>query len=71
MRTRATGQIILGPLQAVGYDNRVLSVTLNEMEFKNSTEAQRFTDRQRRKYAGAAASSKMNRLRYVGRGDDY
>jgi len=69
-RTRATGQIWVGPLQAVGYDNRVMSVTFNEIEFKNSTAADRFIESQRRKFASSQKLNDMNRLRYLGRADD-
>lgn len=69
-RTRATGQIWVGPLQAVGYDNRVMSVTFSEIEFKNSTAADRFVESQRRKFASKQKLNNMNRLRYLSRADD-
>jgi hypothetical protein len=69
-RTRATGQLWIGPMQMVGYDNRVKSVTLNEIEFKNSTEADRFLEQQRKKYADNKVLTKSNRLRFLGRADD-
>ena len=43
-KTRAVGQLWIGPLQDKGYDNRVMKVTYNEMEFKNSMEAGRYMD---------------------------
>jgi hypothetical protein len=69
-RTRATGQLYIGPMQAQGYDNRVMEVTLNEMEFKNSKEANKFLDQQRRKYASTSQLSRDKALKYISRGDD-
>lgn len=69
-RTRAVGQLYLGPIQAEGYDNRVMQLTLSEMEFKSSTAADRFLDHQRRKYSTTGQLCRSNRLRHISRGDD-
>lgn len=70
-RTRATGQLYMGPIQAQGYNNRVMEVTLNEMEFKNSKEADGFMDHQRRKYASTSQLSRDKALKYISRGDEF
>ena len=70
-RTRATGQLVMGPIQGVGYNNRVLKVTLNEMEFKNSKETDRFMDHQRRKYASTSQLSNDKHLKYISRADEF
>jgi hypothetical protein len=69
-RTRATGQLWVGPIQAQGYNNRVLEVTLNEIEFRNSKDADHFMDHQRRKYASTSQLSRDKRMKYISRGDD-
>ncbi len=70
-KTRATGQLWMGPLQAQGYDNRVLEITLNEIEFRNSKEANRFLDTSRRKYATTPQLCRDKRLKYISRGDEF
>jgi hypothetical protein len=70
-RTRATGQLYMGPIQAQGYDNRVLEFTLNEMEFKNSKEAAGFLDTRRRKYANTGQLCRDKQLKYISRGDEF
>lgn len=49
--TRSVGRNYIGPMSRDGYDNRVLEITLAEMEFASSEEASRFMDYQRKKYA--------------------
>jgi hypothetical protein len=68
-RTRATGQIWVGPMRELGYDKQVMSITLSDIEFKNSDDADRFVDAQRRKFATGQKLKSMNRLRYLGRSD--
>lgn len=70
-RTRAVGQLWLGPLADKGYDNRVLRLTYNEMEFKNSVEANKYMNSVRRKYASPRELIGGNRMRYISRGDEY
>ena len=70
-RTRATGQLFVGPLKGQGYNNRVLEVTLNEMEFKNSTSADRFLDQRRRKYANTDQLCQDKHLKYISRQDEF
>ena len=70
-RTRATGQLWMGPIKAQGYNNRVLEVTLNEIEFKNSKEANGFMDYQRRKYANTPQLCRDKRLKYISRQDEF
>jgi hypothetical protein len=63
VRTRAVGQLYMGPLAAKGYDNRVMEVTMSDVEFKNSAEAQRFVDSMRRKYANKSGLCKQRRMK--------
>jgi hypothetical protein len=69
-RTRAVGQLWIGPLQAKGYNNRVMEVTMSDVEFKNSNEAQRFIDSMRRKYANKAGLCKQRRIKLASIGSD-
>lgn len=69
-RTRATGQIYMGPIQQVGYDQRVLQLTVNELQFDSSVEAQRFMDLQRKKYAPTNTLCKSRKLKMLSRYDD-
>jgi hypothetical protein len=62
-KTRAVGQLYMGPLKAVGYDNRVLELTLQEVEFKNSIDAERFIDSQRRKLGNKRDLMKQRRMK--------
>lgn len=70
-KTRAVGQLWLGPLQDKGYDNRVMSVTFNEMEFKNSQEAERYMDVKKRKYASTGQLVNHHNLKFISRRDEY
>lgn len=70
-RTRAVGQLWMGPLQQTGYDNRVLELTLNEMEFRNSREVDRFLDYKRRKFATNRQLCRGKKLQYVSQGDEF
>lgn len=70
-KTRATGQLYMGPIQAVGYDNKSLfKITINEMEFKNSEEAERFIEYQRKKYADTNKLCNQRNLKMISRYDD-
>jgi len=70
-KTRAVGQLWKGPLQDKGYDNRVMSLTFHEMEFKNSMEAQRYMDVKKRKYASTGQLTNNHSLKFVSRSDDF
>lgn len=69
-KTRAFGQLWMGPLQATGADNRVLEVSINEMQFKNSVEAKRYMDLQRKKYANPRQLCNGRRMKMISQGDD-
>lgn len=69
-KTRAVGQLFMGPLEADGYDNRVLQVTLNEMDFNNSVDASRFIETQRQKYANQLTKCRSRRLKVISKDDD-
>ena len=62
-KTRAVGQLWMGPLQAKGYDNRVLELSIQEIEFKNSMDAERFIERQKRRLAGKDALMRQRRMK--------
>jgi hypothetical protein len=70
VRTRATGQLWIGPIQEVGHDNLVTHLTVSEIEFKNSVAADRFLDQMRRKYSSPAQLKRANHLRFMGRGEE-
>jgi hypothetical protein len=67
---RAVGQLVLGPIKAKGYDNRVLQLTVNEVDFKSSAEANRFADHMRRKYDNKAGLCKARRMKLLSIGSD-
>ena len=69
-RTRAAGQLWMGPLAAVGYQNRVLQLTANDLDFKNSLEAQRFMEYQRKKFASPRRLCDSRRLKMISSDDD-
>ena len=69
-RTRATGQIFIGPLNQVGYDNRVMQLTTNELQFDNSIDAQRFLDYQRKKYANGNQLCNARKMKVISMRDD-
>jgi hypothetical protein len=69
-RTRAVGQLWLGPLQANGYDNRVMNVTMSDVEFKNSVEAARFMNMMRRKYNSQRGLIRSHRMKFASIGSD-
>jgi hypothetical protein len=62
-KTRAVGQLYVGPLAAKGYDNRVMEVTVQEMEFQNSMTAERYMDQMRRKYSNKKGLIGARRLK--------
>jgi hypothetical protein len=62
-KTRAVGQLWMGPLNAKGYDNRVMELTVHETEFRNSVDAERFMERQRRRLAGKNGLMKQRRMK--------
>lgn len=69
-RSRAIGRLYMGPMQQVGYDNRVLELTINDMEFKSSNEADRFMDHIRKKYSSPYGLARSRRLKMISQGDD-
>jgi len=69
-QTRAVGQILMGPMKQVGYDNKVLRLTANELTFDNSLEAQRFMDYQRKKYMSNHQLSNSRKLKLISKNDD-
>jgi hypothetical protein len=69
-RTRATGRLYVRPLQAEGYDQRVIEMTINELDFGNSVNAGRFVERQRAKYATPKNMCNNRRLKHISEGDD-
>lgn len=69
-KTRAAGQLWMGPLKAKGYDNRVLQITANELEFDSSVEADRFMDWQRKKYMPSNKLCSTRRMKMISKYDD-
>jgi hypothetical protein len=69
-RTRATGQLWMGPMKQIGYDNRVIQVIANELEFDNSVEARRFMDYQRKKYVSPTKLCQSRKLKMISRNDN-
>lgn len=70
-KSRAIGQLWVGPIADKGYDNRVMSVTYNDMEFKNSVEAERYMDVKRRKYASTEQLTNNHSIKFVSRDDEW
>lgn len=62
-KTRAVGQLYMGPMKAKGYDNRVMEITVQEMEFKNSHEAEKFIDYQKRRLANKNLQMRQRRMK--------
>lgn len=69
-RRRAVGQLWMGPIQKCGYDNRVLELTVNDLEFKTSNEASKYMDQLRRKYSSSYGLSRARKLKMVSSGDE-
>lgn len=69
-KTRATGVLFLGPLQQKGYDNRVIKLTANEMEFTNSEDAQKFMEYNRKKYSDNNEIFQRRRMKMISKDDD-
>lgn len=69
-KTRATGSLFMGPMRRDGYDNKVLKLTVDEMEFKNSKDAQRFLDYQRKKYQSYGSAMNSRKLKVISQNDD-
>lgn len=69
-KTRATGVLFMGPIQQKGYDNKVLQLTANEMEFEKSEDAQKFIERQRKKFSNIGQMSNNRKLKMISRNDD-
>ena len=69
-RTRAKGTLFVGPLQGKGYDNKVQRVTFQELEFKNSMEADKFMDVRTKKYADRNQLKSVKALGFVSRSDE-
>jgi len=63
-QTRAAGQLQKGPLQAVGYDgSHIFGVTINEIDFNNSMEAQKYLDSRKSKFMDKNQLCKMRRAK--------
>jgi hypothetical protein len=60
-KTGATGRLYVG--EGKGYDNRVLELTVNELQFPNSLSTDRFMDTQRRKYANTNDLKRQRRMK--------
>lgn len=69
-KTRATGQLFMGPLMASGYDNRVLEMTVNELEFQNSTEAQKYLENQKKRYVKRNQACNSRKMKMISQYDD-
>ena len=69
-RTRAVGNLYLGPMQRDGYDNRVIQLTTTTIDFSSVGDADRFMDRMRKKYAGSDALSRARLLKTISKDDD-
>ena len=68
-QTRAVGQFFMGPIQRDGYDNRVLELTANEVEFKTSEEAKKFMNYQTRRFAPARQLCNSRRMKMISSDD--
>lgn len=61
---RAAGQRQMGPLQAVGYDNRVKQSTVSDgIPFQGSVELLGFSDHQKTKYANKNDQMAQRRMK--------
>jgi hypothetical protein len=60
---RAVGQLTAGPFQTRGYDNKVIQLTMNEIDFKSSIDANRYIDQVRRKYDNKDGLCRSRRLK--------
>lgn len=69
-RTRAVGQIFIGPMKAVGYDNRVQQLTVQDIEFQNGPDAQKFMERQRRRMTNKSGQMRQRRMKLQSIGSD-
>lgn len=67
--TRAVGQMWLQPSQK-GYENKVLQLTAQELDFKDSVGARDYMERMRKKHAPLQVQSKMRRMRQIRDSDD-
>lgn len=61
--TRARGQLWIGPLQAKGYDNRVIELVYVDADFNNSMEGARFLDAMRPKYNNKRGLCNQRRMK--------
>ena len=68
-RTRAIGQLVTGPIKAVGYDNKVMRLTREDIDFENPKDAMQFVEYHRRKYAPIGMLSDARRLKMVSQRD--
>ena len=69
-RTRAIGQLVVGPMAAVGYNNKVIKLTREDIDFKSEEEALGFLDYHKRKYAPVEKLKVARSLKMVSRNDD-
>lgn len=68
-RTRAIGQLVTGPIKAVGYDNKVMRLTREDINFQDEETAHRFVDYHRRKYANINTLQNARSLKMISRDD--
>lgn len=68
-RTRAIGHLVVGPIQAKGYNNKVMMLTRQDVDFKNAETADRFMEYHRRRYAPIQTLKNARSLKMISRGD--
>lgn len=68
-RTRAVGQLVM-PIQRDGYDNRVLELTANELEFKNSVAADRYLYLMKKKFMDGNQFCRAKKMKFLSKYDD-
>jgi hypothetical protein len=69
-KSRAVGRLRKGPLEAVGYDNKVLRRVTNELPYQSSIEDQQFNDLRTKKYAPTEQLCNSRKLKMISRKDD-
>ena len=67
--TRSVGQLVTGPMKAVGYNNRVMRLTREDIDFEDADDARNFVDYHRRKYAPVGVMQDARRLKMISKND--
>jgi len=67
-KTRSVGRLYTG--EGSGYDNRVMQLTVHELEFPSSMAAERFLDSQRKKYTNKNGLMRQRRMKLQSIGSD-